>query len=81
MGRSDDVRGGAGDGDPVTRIPASNPQGREQALLRGTGAVEERARLELNMIKNDEVFVQITAPAKGEAAPGPTPAPDNTKKP
>jgi len=28
-------------------------------LKDGTGAVEERARLELGMIKNDEIFVQI----------------------
>ncbi|MBV8634809.1 MAG: cell division protein FtsB [Burkholderiaceae bacterium] len=37
-------------------------------LKDGTGAVEERARLELNMIKSDEVFVQITAPANKDAA-------------
>lgn len=28
-------------------------------LQTGTGAVEERARYELGMIKNDEVFVQV----------------------
>ena len=37
-------------------------------LKDGTGAVEERARLELNMIKNDEVFVQITSAGKNGAA-------------
>jgi len=36
-------------------------------LKDGTGAVEERARLELGMIKNDEIFVQI-ATGGGNAA-------------
>ncbi len=40
-----------------------------QDLKEGTGAVEERARYELGMIKQDEVFVQVLAP-KGTAAPG-----------
>jgi len=31
-------------------------------LREGTGAVEERARYELGMIKQDEIFVQIVAP-------------------
>jgi len=31
-------------------------------LKDGTGAVEERARLELGMIKNDEIFIQISQP-------------------
>ena len=44
-------------------------------LKQGTGAVEERARFELGMIKDNEVFVQILAPknsaagAAGVAAP------------
>jgi cell division protein FtsB len=33
-----------------------------QDLREGTGAVEERARYELGMIKNDEIFVQILEP-------------------
>ncbi len=33
-----------------------------QDLKEGTGAVEERARYELGMIKDNEVFVQILAP-------------------
>ena len=40
-----------------------------QDLKEGTGAVEERARYELGMIKQDEVFVQVLAP-KSAAAPG-----------
>ncbi len=52
-------------------------------LKDGTGAVEERARLELNMIKNDEVFVQITGPAgkDGTAAPASTPTTNQVAKP
>jgi len=33
-----------------------------QDLREGTGAVEERARIELGMIKQDEIFVQILEP-------------------
>lgn len=48
-------------------------------LKDGTGAVEERARYELSMIKQNEIFIQIVG--KGQAAapvplaPTPTPAP------
>lgn len=48
-------------------------------LKEGTGAVEERARLELGMIKQNEVFIQVVGPNAG-AKPAPaTPAP--TAKP
>ncbi|MBC7413691.1 MAG: cell division protein FtsB [Herminiimonas sp.] len=33
-----------------------------QDLRQGTGAVEERARFELGMIKENELFVQVLAP-------------------
>ena len=33
-----------------------------QDLKEGTGAVEERARYELGMIKHDEIFIQILDP-------------------
>ena len=38
-------------------------------LKQGTGAVEERARFELGMIKDSEIFVQILAPKAGAGAP------------
>jgi cell division protein FtsB len=50
-------------------------------LKDGTGAIEERARLELGMIKNDEIFVQISQPTAASPAstatstPAPTGAP------
>lgn len=47
-------------------------------LREGTGAVEERARYELGMIKNGEIFVQILEPnAKTFSAPMPAPAKNN----
>ncbi|HEX8403312.1 MAG TPA: septum formation initiator family protein, partial [Duganella sp.] len=36
-------------------------------LKDGTGAVEERARYELSMIKDNEIFIQIVG--KGQTAP------------
>jgi len=42
-------------------------------LKDGTGAVEERARYELSMIKQNEVFIQIVG--KGQAAAPPPLAP------
>jgi cell division protein FtsB len=35
-----------------------------QDLKEGTGAVEERARYELGMIKENEIFVQVLDPNK-----------------
>ena len=55
-----------------------------QDLKQGTGAVEERARYELGMIKQDEVFVQVLAPknppATGSAAPSVSAAPATPDK-
>lgn len=56
-----------------------------QDLKEGTGAVEERARYELGMIKQDEVFVQVLAPkgvpATGSVAPADTtPTPSTARK-
>lgn len=39
-----------------------------QDLKEGTGAVEERARYELGMIKENEVFVQILDPKTAKSA-------------
>ena len=49
-------------------------------LKEGTGAVEERARYELGMVKQNEIFIQIVgkgqaAPAVPLAAPAPSPPP------
>lgn len=47
-------------------------------LKEGTGAVEERARYELGMIKENEIFVQVLQPngksaaAQGSLQPAPT---------
>ena len=53
------------------------------SLKQGREAIEERARMQLNMLRADEVFFQRSAPARpvsGAAAPAPssasaTPAP------
>lgn len=46
-----------------------------QDLKEGTGAVEERARYELGMIKENEVFVQVIDPNK-KSIPLSSPPPD-----
>jgi cell division protein FtsB len=49
-------------------------------LKDGTGAVEERARSELGMIKQNEVFVQVLGPNGKPPVPVPaTPAPAPAK--
>lgn len=48
-------------------------------LRDGTGAVEERARYELNMIKENEIYVQVLNPneqPKESATPLPPPPPE-----
>jgi cell division protein FtsB len=43
-------------------------------LKEGTGAIEERARYELGMIKEDEIFIQILEPgAKPATVPNSSP--------
>jgi cell division protein FtsB len=44
-------------------------------LKEGTGAVEERARYELGMIKEGELFIQILEPNAKPPAPLASPAP------
>ena len=39
-----------------------------QDLKEGTGAVEERARYELGMIKENEIFIQVLEPKQAAAA-------------
>lgn len=47
-------------------------------LREGTGAVEERARYELGMIKDGELFIQILEPnGKPAATPNPQPQKNN----
>ena len=43
--------------------------GEVQDLKQGTGAIEERARYELGMMKPDEIFVQIAEPGTRVPAP------------
>lgn len=47
-------------------------------LQDGTGAIEERARYELGMVKEGEVFVQFVAPAPKVSATPPLPPPPNS---
>jgi cell division protein FtsB len=53
-------------------------------LREGTGAVEERARLELGMIKQNEIFVQVLRkdeqPAESMTVPPPPPPPKPGKE-
>lgn len=42
-----------------------------QDLKDGTGAIEERARSELGMIKQDEIFIRVLPPAEPSAIPAP----------
>ncbi len=48
-------------------------EGEVRDLKQGTGAIEERARYELGMMKPDEIFVQIAEP--GTAVPAPPAGP------
>ncbi len=51
-------------------------------LKEGTGAVEERARFELGMIKQNEIFIQIlgaNGQPKESATPLPAPKPEPVK--
>ena len=40
-----------------------------QDLKEGTGAVEERARYELGLIKENEIFVQVLEPGASKSQP------------
>lgn len=51
-----------------------------QDLKEGTGAVEERARYELGMIKESEVFVQVLDPNK-KPPPASSAPPENQQAP
>jgi cell division protein FtsB len=48
-----------------------------QDLKQGTGAVEERARFELGMIKQDEIFIQVLPANARTAIPNAASAPIN----
>jgi cell division protein FtsB len=41
-------------------------------LKDGTGAIEERARYELGMIRSDEIFIQVLEPGASQEAGWPT---------
>ncbi|KDP89351.1 cell division protein FtsB [Cupriavidus basilensis] len=53
-------------------------EGEVKDLEDGTGAIEERARYELGMVKDGEVFVQFVAPAPKVSATPPLPPPPNS---
>ena len=44
-------------------------------LKDGTGAVEERARFELSMLKQNEIYIQILGKGQAASAPPPPAAP------
>jgi len=52
-------------------------EGEVQDLQNGTAAVEERARYEMGMVKNGEVFVQFVSPNANSSVPA-TLVPSNT---
>lgn len=52
-----------------------------QDLKQGTGAIEERARSELGMIKEDEIFVQVLDPNKKPPSAVPSPPAPNPDQP
>ncbi len=45
-------------------------EGEVRDLQQGTGAIEERARYELGLMRSDEVFVQLVDPASAAAGTG-----------
>ncbi|MGO4153545.1 cell division protein FtsB [Cupriavidus sp. YAF13] len=53
-------------------------EGEVKDLQDGTGAIEERARYELGMVRDGEVFVQFVAPAPKVSATPPLPPPANS---
>ncbi|NSX17705.1 cell division protein FtsB [Cupriavidus taiwanensis] len=53
-------------------------EGEVADLQDGTGAIEERARYELGMVREGEVFVQFVAPAPKVSATPPPPPPANS---
>lgn len=50
-------------------------EGEVRDLKEGTEAIEERARYELGMVKEGEVFVQFVAPGAASSATPPPPLP------
>ncbi|MEO6918986.1 MAG: cell division protein FtsB [Collimonas sp.] len=64
--------------DKVAELKARNAKLDSEVhdLKEGTGAVEERARTELGMIKQDEIFIQILDP---NGNPADAPAPPNAE--
>ena len=66
-----------------TRLKARNSslEAEVKDLKTGYGAIEERARSELGMVKQDEIFFQVLEDAKPAATPPPSPAAKPPVKP
>jgi cell division protein FtsB len=70
-------------GQANTRLLARNRalEAEVRDLKQGTGAIEERARYELGMMKPDEIFVQIAEPGSARPAPALSAVPGSPARP
>lgn len=66
-----------------TKLKARNSslEAEVKDLKTGYGAIEERARSELGMLKQDEIFFQVLEDTKPAATPAPAPTDKTSVKP